>query len=173
MRIISDVEMLRKFEQISGRQLGLVRTVTDATEPLDIKKFDGLINDLTVDRFALALEHLNSAKDQDLATVRGQKTAISRSYYAMYQACRATVFHYELSDIDDHQKVALHLPEDFPDRELWLETLIHWRDKRNDVDYSPYPDKSFDTEAKNAISNVTDFLNVCKQYLRKRGCRNV
>ena len=140
---------------------------------MDIEKFDKLINELTSDRFALALEHLNAAKDQDIATVRGQKTAISRSYYAMYQACRATVFHYELSDVDDHQTVAQHLPKSFPNREFWLERIIYWREKRNEVDYSPYPDKPLDTEAKDAISNATDFLGVCKQFLRERGCSNV
>lgn len=173
MRIISDVELLRQFEKVTGKQLGMARTITDVAEPLDIEKFDELINELTSDRFALAVEHLDSAKDQDLSTVRGQKAAISRSYYAMYQACRATVFHYELSDIDDHQTVALHLPESFPNRGLWLDQLIYWRNRRNKVDYSPYPDKLLDTEAQNAIKSATDFLNVCKQFLGERGCNNV
>jgi len=94
-------------------------------------------------------------------------------FYAMYQACRATVFQYELSDIDDHQTVVQHLPESFPNREFWLDQLIYWRKRRNKVDYSPYPDKPLDTEAQNAVSYATDFLEVCKQFLRERGCNNV
>jgi len=173
MRIISDVALLRRFEKVTGKELGIIRTVTDATEPLDIEKFDKLVNELTADRFALALEHLDTAKDQNLSTIKGQKAAISRCYYAMYQACRATVFHYELSDIDDHQTVVQHLPENLPNRRLWLRQLNYWRKKRNEVDYSPYPDKPLDTEAENAISNATDFLDVCKQFLKERGCNNV
>lgn len=68
------------------------------------------------------------------------KAAISRSYYAMYQICRAIVFHYERSDIDSHSDLPEHIPDRLPNSRHWAGRLDYWRQKRNEVDYSPYPD---------------------------------
>lgn len=173
MRIISDVKLLSRFEKIAGEQLGLFREITDAAAPLDTAKLEEIINELTADRFIFAREIFETAKTFDITTTGGQKAAISRSYYAMYQASRAIIFHYERSDIDSHSALPERIPEQLPNQKHWSDRLDYWRRARNKVDYSPYPNGALDVMAADALNDATNFLNLCQQFLKRRGCTHV
>lgn len=173
MPILTDVRLLRKFEKITGNQVGFLREIAEATAPLDETKLDEIVHKLTADRFALAQEIFATAKLLDINSPGGQRAAISRSYYAMYQASRAIVFHYERSDIDNHHALPQRLPDKLPNSKHWADRLVDWRKKRDEVDYSPYPRGALDVMAAEALREAEDFLNLCGQFLIERGCIHV
>jgi len=173
MRVIVNQDVLRQFERKTATAFGLLHTVVGAATPLDSAKLLDIVNELTLDRFNLAKEFLSQAQAQDLVTISGQKIAISRSYYAMYQSARTVIFHYERADIEGHEKVAKQLPSTLHNRAHWSSRLTEWRDKRNEVDYSPYPEGNLHVIAQQAIVEARDFLDICAQFLRTRGVPNV
>ena len=173
MRVIANHDVLRQFERKTGTAFGLLQTVVDAAAPLDTAKLQDIVNELTLDRFNLAQEFLLQAQAQDLSTISGQKIAISRSYYAMYQSARTVIFHYGRADIEGHEEVARRLPSTLPDRGPWSIRINEWRDKRNEVDYSPYPTGNLQTIAQQGLEEAEDFLSLCAQFLQTRGVPHV
>lgn len=68
------------------------------------------------------------------------RSAISRYYYAMFQAARAVVFiAHQGDDHNDHQELPKRLPHQFPQRTYWVNQLKDARIARNEADYGPYP----------------------------------
>lgn len=173
MRVIVNHDILRQFERKTSTAFGLLQTVVDAAAPLDAAKLQNIVDELTLDRFNLAKEFLSQAQAQDLSTVNGQKIAISRGYYAMYQSGRAIIFHYGRADIEGHEEVVKRLPSTLPNRVHWSFRLNEWRDKRNQVDYSPYPNGNLYVIAQQVLVEAEDFLSLCAQFLRTRGIPNV
>ena len=173
MRIIVNPDVLRQFERKTATAFGLLQTVVSAAAPLDANKLQDIVNELTLDRFNFAREFLSQAQAQDLSTINGQKIAISRNYYAMYHSARTVIFHYERADIEGHEGIAKRLPSTLPNREYWNIRLNEWRERRNQVDYSPYPKDNLHAIAQQALVETEDFLSLCAQFLRTRGVPNV
>lgn len=169
MRIIINPDVLRQFERKTATTFGLLHTVVDAAAPLDPARLQDIVNELTLDRFNLAKDFLSQAQVQDLSTISGQKIVISRSYYAMYHTGRTVIFHYERADIDDHEVVPKRLPSSLPNQSHWANRLIEWRKRRNQVDYSPYPEGNLHALAQQILSEAQTFLELCAHFLRGRG----
>lgn len=96
-------------------------------------------------RLALASDILAVADGLVRSGARGSsaaaaRAAISRYYYAMFQAVRAVVFvAVDGDDFNDHQELPKRLPPNFPQRATWVNELKSARNSRNDADYDPYP----------------------------------
>jgi len=150
-----------------------LQNVVDAAAPLDVAKLQDIVNELTLDRFNLAKEFLSQAQAQDLSTISGQKLAISRGYYAMYQSARTVIFHYGRADVDEHENVPKCLPSTLPNRAHWANRLIEWRKLRNQVDYSPYPEGNLHALAQQILLEAQAFLDLCVHFLRGRGVPHV
>ena len=169
MRVIVNYDVLRQFERKTATAFGLLRTVVDVAAPLDAAKLQNIVNELTLDRFNLAKEFLSQAQTQDLSTISGQKIAISRSYYSMYHSARTIIFHYERADVEGHDEISKRLPSTLHNRAHWSFRLNEWRERRNQVDYSPYPKDNLHVIAQQALVEAEDFLDTCAQFLRTRG----
>ncbi|ATN34472.1 hypothetical protein ACO34A_11735 [Rhizobium sp. ACO-34A] len=84
--------------------------------------------------YALSVDHFEFAERQKSAEWR-QK--VSRYYYACYNASKAVRFHFDANlstDVSDHKKIG-ELPNDFPNREYYKNTLDAMRTDRNSCDY--------------------------------------
>jgi len=173
MRVIVNQDVLRQFERKTATAFGLLHSVVDAAAPLDSAKLRDIVNELTLDRFNLAKEFLSQAQAQNLTTISRQKIVISRSYYAMYHAGRIVIFHYERADFDAHEDVPKHLPTSLPNRAHWANRLIEWRKRRNQVDYSPYPEGNLHALVQQILLEAQDFLDICAHFLRGRGVPHV
>ncbi len=118
---------------------------------------------------------------QDLSTINGRKLAISRSYYAMYHSARTVIFHYGRADVEGHEEINKRLPSTLPNRAHWGIRINGWREKRNQVDYSPYPNGNLHVIAEQALvedppfekGGRGDFLDICTHFLQQRGVPNV
>jgi hypothetical protein len=67
-----------------------------------------------------------------------RRSAVSRAYYGVYQAARATVFGVHGRDEGDHDRVA-QLVDDIVHGQGSVQTALkELRDLRNEMDYSPY-----------------------------------
>ncbi len=101
------------------------------------------------------------------------RSAISRFYYAMYHSLRAAAFiFHEGDDYEEHSKLPMNLPSDFPDGGTWQNALKNARLSRNAADYDPYPTAlSFWKCKATAIKTDTDLLLLqTKKYLITNGC---
>ena len=107
MRVIVNQDVLRQFERKTGTTFGLLHSVVDAAAPLDTAKLRDIVNELTSDRFNLAIEFLSQRK------------------------------------------------------------------RRNQVDYSPYPEGNLHALAQRILLEAQDFLDICAHFLRGRGVPHV
>jgi uncharacterized protein (UPF0332 family) len=138
------------------------------------KSIEQLKTDACVARFQLANRFMQYAKAAYKNAPEQSRLVIGRSYYSMYHAARAVVF--IRVGGDDHETHAIlpnHLPDDFPDRNLWLNSLRNARLERNRADYDPYPksEKSFSGSAANIYSDCATFMQKSKTYLISKGIR--
>lgn len=128
------------------------------------------------DRIALAAEFRMSARACMSDEMRAYRTAVSRFYYSMYHAGRAVVyFQKDGDDHEEHSKLPTHLPGDFPERNRCLNAITNARLDRNRADYEPYPksQNAWRSMARQWESVSTEFLAMCRVYLRQKGCRHV
>lgn len=136
-------------------------------------RIDQLVLSVCSDRYRLAAQFLKSAKKMHLMQPAHYRAAISRAYYAMYHAARAvTYLEHGGDDHEAHTTLSQNLPTNFPNFLNWRNSLREARLLRNKADYDPYPrtDRSFSSECGDLIDEATDFLKICGQYLRARGC---
>jgi uncharacterized protein (UPF0332 family) len=129
-----------------------------------------LIQQATSDRLLLAGEHLR-AGDQ-LIFSNQYRSAISRHYYAMYQAARAIVY----ADFcgDDHERhnvLARHLPTKLPDLAMREQQLTDARFLRNEADYDVYPFSmaEWELDARQLAIIAPDFVKVCEDFALTEG----
>lgn len=100
------------------------------------------------------------------------RSAISRYYYAMFQAVRAVVFvAVDGDDHNDHQELPKRLPSSFPQRATWVNELKKARNARNDADYDPYPAASgyWLSEAKSLKPLAHSFVAEADTFLTTMG----
>jgi uncharacterized protein (UPF0332 family) len=107
---------------------------------------------------------------------RGQpliRDAISRYYYALYHALRASAFVFHGGDDHEaHKELPGNLPTDFPNRLFWSNQLKSARDYRTRADYDPYPRgiTHWRPIALSVKSDADQLLPIARQYLLTKGC---
>ena len=177
---------IKKFERLSKTEYGIIRNLVVEEGLVDNSEIECIIEQVTKDRFHLGKAKIEFARKLDVndpeacidlffrmavLAKKYKKVIIALCYYAMYQACRAAVFHTHRNDVDSHEKVASEIGEIIGTS---LKKLLNfWRNTRNEVDYSPYPalDSPLKELALNAVSSATSCLSDIENYLKKRGVR--
>lgn len=157
---------LEDLQQLTPSQGVLLYRLVDLGY-LTRAQVDQLINKLVSDRFAKATDYLTFAQGLDATIPLHQPHIISRCYYAMYHAARALVLHVRRSDLDNHDRLPTTLGKEIGTNYGLL--LTQWRNRRNHIDYSPYPLADLPTQVATALSDASSFLTVCRDYLKKRG----
>jgi len=120
----------------------------------------------------LAYQHLHIAR-QLVGKPRHWRAAVSRSYYAAYNASRSVryVVRGQIRlDGEDHQAVG-DLPDDFPLKAKWSTFLTDLRKDRNIADYDAWPGirGSLSLEPTRSFSSAQEFVKTSRAYLRGRG----
>ena len=120
-----------------------MRGILAAGGPLTSEQFESLLQYIAHRRILLAEGQLRCAVALAKFSREGERpeerlSAISRAYYAMYNAARALVFLRMGQDVSDHSKLPKHLPDDLHNRESWREKLEKYRRYRNEADYDPF-----------------------------------
>ena len=134
---------------------------------LGIQAAEEAIDRIAVDRMHLAEELLKEAETLSEGSGVSLRTAISHAYYAQYHSARAVVFHLYRRDMDDHGALPRAIEKVFG--KPFGDLLKYWREKRNKVDYSPYPQFELKVTAREGVESARRFLNICTDHLRKRG----
>lgn len=130
-----------------------------------------LRNKAAVDRLALARALLRDAIAAMQANPVLYRTAVSRSYYSMYHALRAAAYlHHGGDDHEQHTVLPSKIPDDFPDKKDWENTLKSARYERNRADYDPYPRNAseFAATAQGLVKLASDLLPIARSYLRSK-----
>jgi len=138
---------------------------------IGVTEVETLIDQLARDRFEKAQLYLKFARRLDPRLDIDQPHIISRSYYAMYHAARAVVFHTRRADVDDHEKLATMFTQVAGG--LWGMKLDEWRKMRNRVEYSPYLPADLVDICSRALEDGEGLLGFCEEYLRKREVSSV
>jgi hypothetical protein len=161
----------KKFEKLSKTEYGVIRNLIVEEGLVDNSKIEQIIEQVTKDRFNLGKAKADFAHTLDPNDPEACKVIIALCYYAMYQSCRAAVFHTHRNDLDSHEKVAYEIRNIIG--EHLGKSLDFWRDMRNEVDYSPYPalDSPLKELALKVISSATSCLTEIENYLSKRGVK--
>jgi uncharacterized protein (UPF0332 family) len=137
------------------------------------RTIDDLLRIGAAARWRLALIHRTHANMLRTSSPSRSRSAVSRYYYSMYQAMRACVFlFFQGDDYQDHAKLYLHIPKDFPSPSQWQSKLKDARLARNRADYDPYPrgEKTWQTIAASLKADADVLLKEARQYLKNRGC---
>lgn len=104
------------------------------------------------------------------------RDAVSRFYYSMYHAMRAVVFYTEGGDDhEQHTQLPGSTPSDFEDSPLWQNTLKDARERRNAVDYEPYPksERAHRPTAVDLQGQANDLVRLARSYLQSKGCAHL
>ena len=161
----------KKFEKLSKTEYGIIRNLIVEEGLVENSQVEQIIEQVTKDRFNLGKAKVEFARTLDENEAEACKTIIALCYYAMYQSCRAAVFHTHRNDVDNHEKVAYEIRNIIG--EHLGKSLDFWRAVRNEVDYSPYPalEDTLKESALKAISSATSCLAEIENYLSKRGIK--
>jgi hypothetical protein len=161
----------KKFEKLSQTEYGIIRNLIVEEGLVENSQVEQIIEQVTKDRFNLGKAKAEFARELDENNPEACKAIIAMCYYAMYQSCRAAVFHTHRNDLDSHEKVAYEIRNIIG--EHLGKSLDFWRDMRNEVDYSPYPalDYPLKESALKAISSAKSCLTEIETYLRRRGVK--
>lgn len=130
---------------------------------------------VAADRWRFAYEHKRHANKLLQLKPTVYRSAISRYYYAMYHAMRACAYvFYEGDDHEEHSKLPLHIPTDFPPApgRDWQSLIKDARLIRNRADYDPYPksDRSWKVAAMSIKADADLLLLSSRNYLLSKGC---
>ena len=172
----------KRFERLSKTEYGIIRNLVVEEGLVDNSQIEQIIEQITKDRFNLGKSKAQFAQKLDDNEPEACKVIIALCYYAMYQSCRAAIFHTHRDDMDSHEKVAYEIRNMIG--EHLGKSLDFWRDmfatlsgyfvnRRNEVDYSPYPtlESPPGELALKAISSATSCLAEIENYLKKRGVK--
>lgn len=132
-----------------------------------------LINRAAADRWYFAYEHRHNANKLLKSKPPLYRSAISRYYYSMYHAMRACVFVFHGGDdYQEHGKLPLHIPSDFPSEANWQNMLRNARVLRNRADYEPYPKSNvaWKQDALDLKKDADLLLSQARTYLENKGC---
>ncbi|MEV0353123.1 hypothetical protein AB0H88_45840 [Nonomuraea sp. NPDC050680] len=129
-----------------------------------------LVQQVISDRLILAGEHLR-AGDQLLFATQ-YRSAISRHYYAMYQAARAIVFaETRGDDYERHSILPRKLPPHMKDAAIRENELTDARLLRNQADYDIYPigQSDWEDEARQLAVTSAEFVQACEDFASGNG----
>jgi hypothetical protein len=162
---------LKKFEKLSQTEYGVIRNLIVSEGLVANSQIEQIIEQVTVDRFNLGKAKAEFSRTLDQNNPEACKVIITLCYYAMYQSCRAAVFHLHRNDIDSHEKVAFEIGQIVGD--AMKNAVDLWRRVRNEIDYSPYPnlDSPLKDVASKAIDAATSCLSEIEELLKKRGVK--
>ncbi len=130
----------------------------------------------TAERWRLALDHRKEGKQLWRLERPPYRAIISRYYYVMYHAMRATCFLYhDGDDYEAHSKLPQNIPIDFPNVESWKNKLKIARLSRNAADYDPYPKSQavWKRDAENTRQDAEQLIKTARSYLRMKGCPRI
>ena len=131
-----------------------------------------LISKAAADRWHFAYEHRHNANKLLKSRPPLYRSAISRYYYSMYHAMRACVFvSHGGDDYQEHGKLPLHIPDDFPSGANWQNMLRNARVLRNRADYEPYPKSNiaWKQDALDLKKDADLLLSISRTYLQNKG----
>ena len=169
-----EYEIKRRISRMSSRLYGDLRTIC-GTEGLTQKSLENLIQDVTLDRIKLAFSLYTCAKRLDAHKDKQDgdyRSIISRCYYCHYHLARAAMFCVTRDDIDDHEKLSKNLGKVLPlEYAEFIEKLEQYRNIRNEVEYSPYPeiDKSLIETAEQILYETKCSVELIIRFFRERG----
>ena len=154
------------------------KQIKDWKEGVSLQKDSGqtisqLINNAASDRWWFAYEHRHDANKLLKSKPPLYRSAISRYYYSMYHAMRACAFVFHGGDDhQEHGKLPLHIPGDFPSGANWQNMLRNARVLRNRADYEPYPKSNiaWKQDALDLKQDADLFLSKTRTYLQNKGC---
>ncbi|MEV1052134.1 hypothetical protein [Streptomyces sp. NPDC049887] len=129
-----------------------------------------LLQQVVSDRLLLAGGHLR-AGDALLFTSQ-YRSAISRFYYAMYQAARAITFaETKGDDHERHNVLPRRLPANIDSPTAREAELVDARLLRNQADYDVYPIKESDWEgdARALSATAANFVQMCEAFALSNG----
>ena len=129
-----------------------------------------LIRQATSDRLQLAGYHLHAG--DNLLFASHYRSAISRYYYAMYQAARAIVFAaHQGDDHEQHSVLPRKLPNNWPTASQREIELTDARLLRNQADYDCYPivEAAWEIDARGLAVTAANFVQDCETYAITNG----
>jgi uncharacterized protein (UPF0332 family) len=169
-----EYEIKRKISRLSSRLYGEIRTIC-GTEGLTQSRLEELIQVVTLDRIKLAFSLYACAKKLDAQSDKQDgdyRSIISRCYYCHYHLARAAVFWITRDDIDEHETLPKNLGKVLPlEYAEFISKLEQYRDIRNEVEYSPYPeiDKSLEETAKEILQETKRSIELIIRCFSERG----
>ncbi|RPJ74400.1 MAG: hypothetical protein EHM20_10650, partial [Alphaproteobacteria bacterium] len=147
----------KKFEKLSKAEYAVLRNLVVEEGLTEGYKIEQIIQEVTRDRFHLGKSKLEFARILDINEPEACKVIITLCYYAIYHFCRAAVFHTHRNDVDSHERIASEIGKIIDEP---LEKLLNfWRNTRNEVDYSPYPELG--RPIKELASDAVSFASSC------------
>lgn len=169
---VTSHNVLRKIATATRREhadfdLGVWLASTSA------RSLDDLREQAVVDRLTFAYDFLATANKLYSSRPQQNRSAISRYYYSMYHALRAAAFYsHRGDDYESHSSLPSKLPDDFPAKQYWANSLKSARENRNSADYDPYPVKgiTWRTMATDLRGEAPRVLTAVEQYLKSKGC---
>lgn len=137
-----------------------------------LARFDDAVANVVKQWYLLARRHLRVAR-RLVRPPRDWRSAVSRTYYAAYNASRAVRYRVNgrvKPGAEDHKEVG-DLPNDFPNRDQWSSFLDDLRYDRNVSDYEPWPAarQRLKGEPADSLIEVERFIRDARGYLRDRG----
>ncbi|MFQ6121344.1 MAG: hypothetical protein ACE5KE_15820 [Methanosarcinales archaeon] len=167
------IDQLEMFQRLTRSEYAWIVNLV-SKQLADGAKIEKIINQITIDRIKMAKEKFEFSKkilDALESTEINQKIIVTLNYYAMYQVARAVVFHTHRSDVDNHEKLSYKLGIIFGKE--YEELLTHWRELRNEFDYSPYPkiDMPLNEIVEQSIIDTEKLITESVEYIKNRGVK--
>lgn len=129
-----------------------------------------LLQQVVSDRLLLAGGHLRAGDALLFATQ--YRSAISRFYYAMYQAARAIAFaEIKGDDYERHYILPRKLPATIDNPVMREAELVDARLLRNQADYDIYPinESDWETDARALSATAANFVRMCESFALTNG----
>ncbi|MEW2436720.1 hypothetical protein AB0952_21625 [Streptomyces caniferus] len=129
-----------------------------------------LLQQIVSDRLLLAGGHLRAG--DALLFASQYRSAISRFYYAMYQAARAIAFaETKGDDHERHNVLPRKLPEGIDNPAVREAELVEARLLRNQADYDVYPinESDWEGEARALSATAATFVQTCESFALTNG----
>ncbi|MEU7098575.1 hypothetical protein AB0A66_09610 [Streptomyces longwoodensis] len=129
-----------------------------------------LLQQIVSDRLLLAGGHLRAGDALLFATQ--YRSAISRFYYAMYQAARAITFaEIKGDDHERHNVLPRNLPASIDNPAVREAELVDARLLRNQADYDIYPinESDWENDARALSATAANFVQMCESFALTNG----
>lgn len=162
------------IEELKDQERELLSKVL--AEPAVASDLEGAWLHVQVERFKLAEHHLEVAVALNEGGTPGKishekRSVISRAYYAMFCAVRATLSYYKNSDKNHHTNLPVWLAgapfASRADLDRVVAALQKFRAARNEADYSPFYPRPLGKDATEAIKEAKAVIRISKRWLKR------